>query len=132
MQSSISRLVSSDGLVLEPARRTFAYWPGLLLAPALFLAYQLTAYILVPWACVHQRHAVLHAVSASVTIAMTALLVFATRDCRRDTVAWRGRAEPVSSRRRLLALTAVAVNALSLAATLALWFTQFMIGPCVA
>ena len=123
--------MSSDVLADVRSRRTFSYWPGLLLAPSLFLAYQLTAYILVPWACRQQAHAVLHVVSAGFTVAMVAMLLFAIRDGRRDTGAWQGRRDPVSSRRRLLALAAVAVNALSLAATLALWFTQFMIGPCV-
>ena len=48
MPSSTSRPVSSDVLVVTPARRTFAYWQGLLVAPILFLAYQLVAYILMP------------------------------------------------------------------------------------
>jgi hypothetical protein len=124
--------VSSDLLVATPPRRAFAYWPGLLLAPVLFLAYQLAAYIIVPWACRQQAHGVLHAVSAAVTVAMLMLVVFALMDWRREARAWRGRAEPVSSRRRLLSRAALAVGALSLAATLALWFTQFVIGPCVS
>jgi hypothetical protein len=124
--------VSSDVLVATPARRTFAYWPGLLVAPMLFLAYQLVAYILVPWACRHQAHSVLHAVSAASAGAMLVLLAFGLIDFKRDSLQWRGRADPISSRRRMLSLAAVAVNALSLAAALALWFTQFVIGPCVA
>lgn len=124
--------MSSDILGYASARRTFSYWPGLLLAPSAFLAYQLTAYILVPWACRQQAHGVLHAVSAVAAAAMVAVLALAIKDCRRDTLAWQGRADPLSSRRRLLALAAAAVSALSLAATLALWFMQFIIGPCVS
>jgi hypothetical protein len=107
-----------------------AQWIGLLLAPATFFAHLQIAYVLVPWACLHDGDVWLHVVGVvSVVLALIGALV-----------AWRlwdrtGRDAPGEGggalpRARFLALVGVCVSALFVLLLAVQWIAAFFISPC--
>ena len=111
--------------------RLTAFWPGILLAPAVFLADLTIAYALVPWACDHQRHGVLHATSLATLLLMLTMLLLAWRDWRSARSHDSAGMESLQQRPVFLAYLALTGSAVFTLATLALWFTQFIVPACI-
>jgi hypothetical protein len=70
-------------------------------------------------------------VSAFTVALLVAMLASSVRDWRRDASSSPHRQDVVPSRRRFLSHLALGASAFALLAALALWFTQFVVPPCV-
>lgn len=105
-------------------------WPALLLAPLLALADQGAAYALAGWSCAHPHHFVPHAVHAVFLAAILAVTFLAWPAARPGLTGLREEAGFSVHRHDGLAVSAVALGALSALVVLALWIPQWMLSPC--
>jgi hypothetical protein len=106
-------------------------WPAIFVLPLVFLALLTAAYALVPWACETQQHLPLHAISA-VSLAVGLGGVFlAWRDWRAAGVEPPDDGGDKIVETRFLAVMGLMLSALVSLTIAALWFTHFMVPPCV-
>jgi hypothetical protein len=106
-----------------------AYWAGSIAAPLVFLAYLALEYALVPWACQTGRHGVLHTVSALALALTLVALAVGWRDLKRAPA--QSREDSIAAQPRFFAQIALAIGVLSAVAVAAVWFTQWVLGPCL-
>jgi len=106
----------------------WAPWWGLLVVPSTFLANLSVAYAVVPFACMTQRHGLLHvapAVGLAITLVGLALSLWSLARLRD------AEGQPVRVARRFLAGMSLALVMLFLLATLTQWYAIFKLSPCV-
>ncbi len=110
---------------------TLAYWSGIILVPLVFLTQLTLGYALVPWACKSQHDGVLHAVSAVALVLALAGLFVTWREWRRVRDVEPGREDAAAEQPRFLAQVALAVCALFTLGVAGIWFTQWVLAPCL-
>lgn len=111
-------------------RRTLAGWFALLFAPAVFFVHLQSAYVLVPWSCIHGSTLLLHLVSSAAVVLGGFGTYVARRvwgESRREAPGKDGGEEP---RTRFMAVTGLVTSATITLVLLAQWATEFVITPC--
>ncbi|MGE5526832.1 MAG: hypothetical protein ACM3SS_24190 [Rhodospirillaceae bacterium] len=106
-------------------------WSGLVAVPVLFLAELTLAYALVPYACVSQKHIVLHIVQVitllvAIVSALSALAAYRVAGAENP-----ADAGDEAARQRFIALLGALVSGTIVLAMLAQWITTWVIPPCV-
>jgi hypothetical protein len=114
------------------AQARLAYWSGIVLVPLVFLGQLSLAYALVPWACRTQHDGVLHAVSALALALSLAGLYVGWREWTHVRGRREAREDAAGEQPRFLTLVALAIGALFTVAVVGVWFTQWVLGPCLA
>jgi hypothetical protein len=107
-------------------------WPAVVLAPALALADQGAAYVLVAWSCAAQDRVWLNLVHVVFLGAVVATLALAARALRRAHPRVPADEGESGERRHFFALVGVLLAALSAAAIVAMWIPQAFLSPCLA
>jgi uncharacterized membrane protein len=117
---------------IEPgpiAARTWL-WPGLFLAPMVFLAYLTVAYALVTAACNTQQHWLLDASSVAAMAVSAWCTWMSARDWRTLGTAVPGdQGDPLTAR-RFLAITGLLLSSLMTLVIVAQWLTRLAVPPC--
>jgi hypothetical protein len=103
---------------------------ALLLTPALALADQSAAYVLAGWSCAHQGSLGPHLVHAGFLAAVLGLTALAWPSARSGLAALRESSGFSVHRHDMMAVSAVAVGALSAAIIVAMWIPQWVLSPC--
>lgn len=109
---------------------TSALWTGVLGGPLLWFADQQTSYLLVRWACAHDRLWVLHAVAALFLLLALAVLALAVRSRRRIRESGHDLLETTPHRRTFLATLGVALSALFTVAIAVQAIPNLLLDPC--
>ena len=104
---------------------------ALLLAPVLVLADQSAAYVLAGWTCAHQGSLTPNVVHAAFLAAVLAVTVLAWPAARSGLAVLRESAGFSVHRHDMMAVSAVAVGALSAAIIVAMWIPQWVLSPCL-
>lgn len=106
-------------------------WPGLFVAPVVFMIQFPLIYALVPWACSAQNRSVLHALAAIAFAIAAGATVYAGRAWRQTAHARGSDHDDPASRDQFLALVGTVLSALFTFGIAAQWFTQFVVPPCM-
>jgi hypothetical protein len=112
------------------ARHTIHGWIALLLAPAVFFAHLQSAYVLVPWSCIHHSTVLLHLVSSAAVLLGGLGTYVAWRlwgDTKRGASTAGGGELP---RTRFMAVTGMVTSANITLVLLGQWAAEFIISPC--
>ncbi len=106
-------------------------WPGLFIAPIVFMIQLAVLYALVPWACSAQSRTVLHALAAIALAIGAGATVYAARRWRVVAKAPGSDDASPASRDLFLAVAGTFLSALFTLGIAAQWFTQFVVTPCM-
>lgn len=107
-----------------------ALWLGILGGPLLWFANQQINYLLVRWACAHDRLFVLH-LNSLLFLALAAALTFkARRDWKRIRAGGDDLMETESHRRSFMAGVGLASSALFTFAIVVQWIPNLLLDPC--
>jgi membrane protein YqaA with SNARE-associated domain len=111
-------------------RHTLAGWFALLFAPAVFFVHLQSAYVLVPWSCIHHSTMLLHLVSSAAVLLGGLGTYVAWRlwgDTKREAPGKGGGEIP---RTRFMAVTGLVTSANITLVLLGQWAAEFIISPC--
>jgi hypothetical protein len=104
---------------------------ALLMAPAMVLADQSTAYALAGWSCAHQDSVVPHVVHGIFLAAVLVATALAWTTARSGFAMSREAAGFSTHRHDVMALSALALGVLSAAIIVAMWIPQWVLSPCL-
>jgi len=110
--------------------RLVALWAALLGGPLLLLWIQELNFELVPWACSAGWMPAIHVVCAVAVLLAAACLLTSWRTWKQTGSSWPGDQHGVLVRTRFLAVVGLMISLFSLLAIIALWLTNFLLGPC--
>ena len=107
-------------------------WPGLFVAPIVFMIQFPVLYALVPWACSAQNRSVLHVIAALALIVAAWATLYAGRRWRSLSHARGADDGDPASRDQFMAVVGTFSSALFTFGIAMQWFTQFVVPPCSA
>lgn len=128
----MSTRYAGDGPSIRYSRRHLHAWPALFIAPVAFAINLTIAYPLVPWACAHQQHIVLHLVYAVFLLVALFGVWHGWRLWHAHASAEGSDAGDHASQQQFLGMTGTLTSAIFALGIAAQWFTAFVVPACLS
>jgi hypothetical protein len=115
----------------KPGRGLLLQWTGLLAGPLAWVLQLQVAYVLVPWACAHDRQSISLHVVTIVSLLLTAVgALISLREWRRKGREWPGPGGGKIPRSRFMAVLGLFMSAFFFLVILVQGLASFILHPC--